>query len=233
MPGDFTTTSQCISAASPLSPVANTGSPDTSPGGGWSSTRTGSTPRVSSRAILAVPSTPRPQTPTRAPRRSDQQIFGRIAIRDEVLADGREQLGGGGQVGRSATSAASCCSSVSPARSGRRAASTAATRHSPISPTHSNGLASGRVPSSARNLGASDSAGSRSASGSRPPKILLSSAAGRNGARIRSMKQHLSHRPHQWSSRLAGSRWKARLQLRNVSWYCVSPANRWATHSSV
>ena len=47
------------------------------------------------------------------------------------------------------------------------------------------------------------------------------------------MKQHLSQRPHQWSSRRAGSMWKARLQLRNVPWYWVSAANRCATHSSV
>src|SRR6185437_14823515 len=100
MPGDFTTTSQCLSAASPLLAVANTWRPSTSPGGGRSSTSTGSTPSVRSRARLATPSTPRPQTPTRAPRRSDQQILGRIAVRDEVVADRPEQLGGIGQVGQ-------------------------------------------------------------------------------------------------------------------------------------
>ena len=47
------------------------------------------------------------------------------------------------------------------------------------------------------------------------------------------MKQHLSHRPHQWSSRCAGSMWKARLQLRNVPWYWVSSGECRATHSSV
>ena len=47
------------------------------------------------------------------------------------------------------------------------------------------------------------------------------------------MKQHLSHCPHQWSSRCAWSMWKARLQLRNVPWYGVSRANRSAIHSSV
>ena len=46
------------------------------------------------------------------------------------------------------------------------------------------------------------------------------------------MKQHLSHRPHQWSSRLALSIWKARLQLRNTGWYGSSAANLCATHSS-
>src|SRR5450432_474019 len=98
MPGDLTTTSQWVRAASPLSEVANTGSPPTSPGGGRSSTSTGSTPMVRRRARFAAPSTPRPQTPTRAPRRSDQEILGRIAVRDEVVADGPEQLVGAGEV---------------------------------------------------------------------------------------------------------------------------------------
>ncbi len=47
------------------------------------------------------------------------------------------------------------------------------------------------------------------------------------------MKQHLSHWPHQWSRRRAGSMWKARLQLRNVEWYWVRWANWSAIHSSV
>ena len=47
------------------------------------------------------------------------------------------------------------------------------------------------------------------------------------------MKQHLSHRPHQWSSRCAGSWWKARLQLRKAWWYCVRRANCCETHSSL
>src|ERR1700733_2408040 len=94
MPGALTTTSQCSRAARPLSAVAKTGRPSTSCGGGGSSTSTGSTPIMSSRARLAVPSTPRPQTPTRAPRRSDQQIFGRITVRDEVLAYRQQQLRG-------------------------------------------------------------------------------------------------------------------------------------------
>ena len=234
MPGDLTTTSQCLSAARPLSAVANTWRPSTSPGGGRSSTSTGSTPSVRSRARLAAPSTPRPQTPTRAPRRSDQQILGRIAVRDEVIAH-RAAAAWRRRAGRAVRRPRRPVPGAAPvpARSGRCAASSTAARHSPTSPTHSHGLLSGSVPSSARNFGASDSAGSGSASGSRPPKMALSSAAGRNGARIRSMKQHLSQRPHQWSSRVASSRWKARLQLRNVPWYWVSPANRSATHSSL
>ena len=36
-------------------------------------------------------------------------------------------------------------------------------------------------------------------------KIRRSASAGRNGARIRSMKTHLSHSPHQWVNRLARS----------------------------
>src|SRR5450755_658603 len=99
MPGDFTTTSQWVRAARPLSEVANTGSPSTSPGGGRSSTSTGSTPRVRSRARFAAPSTPRPQTPTRAPRSSDQEILGRITVRDEVFADWPEQLRGRREIG--------------------------------------------------------------------------------------------------------------------------------------
>ena len=47
------------------------------------------------------------------------------------------------------------------------------------------------------------------------------------------MKQHLSQWPHQRSRRSVLSMWKARLQLRNVSWYWVSAANRRATHSSL
>src|SRR5262249_56010403 len=86
---------------------------------------------------------------------------------------------------------------------------------SPISPTHSNGLLAADVPSRARNRSAREG----SASGSCPPKIRHRSSAGRNGARMRSMKQHLSHPPHQWSRRRAGSMWNARLQLRNLAWY--------------
>src|ERR1700735_5180152 len=100
MPGALTNTSQGSRAARPLSAVAKTGRPSTSRPGGRSSTSTGSTPIISSRATLAVPSMPRPQTPTRAPRRSDQQIFGRIAVRDEVLADRQQQLRGVLQIGQ-------------------------------------------------------------------------------------------------------------------------------------
>ncbi len=116
-----------------------------------------------------------------------------------------------GASGRPVTSAASSCSSAVPARSGRRAASTTAARHSLTSPTHSNGLVP--EPSSVRNFGASSATSSGSGT---TPNTSRSAAAGMNGARIKSMKQHLSHSPHQWSSRRAGSMWKARLQLRNV-----------------
>ena len=175
---------------------------------GRSSTRTGSTPRDCSLRRLAWPSRPRPQTPTRAPGRSDQESFGR-GLGHRYLAGmkfsptGRSMAAASASAGASgqpATSAARSCSSRSPARSSRRAASRTAARHSLTSPTHSNGLAP--APSRARNLPAS----SGSASGSAVwVKILLSASAGRNGARIRSMKQHLSHCPHQWSRRRAGS----------------------------
>ncbi len=54
-----------------------------------------------------------------------------------------------------------------------------------------------------------------------PSKISSSSTRGRNGARTRSMKQHLSHSPHQRSRRRAGSIAKARLQLWKTRWYSV------------
>ena len=47
------------------------------------------------------------------------------------------------------------------------------------------------------------------------------------------MKQHLSHWPHQWSRRRAGSMWKARLQLWKAWWYSPRAANRSAMNSSV
>ena len=109
-----------------------------------------------------------------------------------------------GASGLPATSAASSASSAQSARSARRAASTAAARHSLTSPTHSNGLVP--EPSRVRNFGAS----AGSLSGSPPPpsaaNTARSSSAGMNGARMRSMKQHLSHCPHQCSSRRLLSR---------------------------
>ena len=89
-------------------------------------------------------------------------------------------------------------------------------RHSAVSPTHSNGLASGPSASNVRKR--SSLAGA--SRGSSPANTAASSARSIYGARIRSMKQHLSQRPHQWSSRWAGSWLKARLQLRNTRWYC-------------
>src|SRR5262249_40451721 len=74
MPGDLITTSQAVSAASPPSAVAGTGWPSGPGPDGRSSTSTGEAPSVASLRRLAVPSTPSPQTPARAPRRSDQQI---------------------------------------------------------------------------------------------------------------------------------------------------------------
>src|SRR5207248_936696 len=68
--------------------------------GGWSSTSTGYAPSASSWRRFACPSTPRPHTPARAPRRSDQEIVGRIRIRDPVLADRAEQGFDGGLAGR-------------------------------------------------------------------------------------------------------------------------------------
>src|SRR5262245_5615063 len=100
MPGLLTTTSQAARASSPPPPVARTGRPPVPPAGGLSSTSTGSAPSASSLRRFACPSTPRPHTPARAPRRSDQEIVGRIRIRDPVLADRAEQGFDGGLVGR-------------------------------------------------------------------------------------------------------------------------------------
>src|ERR1700722_4005028 len=110
MPGDLITTSQAARAARPPPEVASTGRPSAPPAGGRSSTSTGSRPREMSVRRLARPSTPRPHTPTwpraSAPpcwpppapaRRSDQEIVGRIGIRDEMAAERAEQLGRGGQ----------------------------------------------------------------------------------------------------------------------------------------
>src|ERR1700733_49868 len=110
MPGDLITTSQAARAARPPPEVGSTGRPSAPPAGGQSSTSPGSRPREMSVRRLARPSTPRPHTPTwpraSAPpgwpprasaRRSDQEIVGRIGIRDEVVAERAEQLGRGGQ----------------------------------------------------------------------------------------------------------------------------------------
>src|SRR5690349_6816278 len=98
MPGDLTITSQRASAASPPPPVASTGCPATRAAGGRSSTSTGVTPSVASLPRLARPSTPRPHTPTDRPRSSDQEIVGRISIRDEVRAERAEQRVGRGEL---------------------------------------------------------------------------------------------------------------------------------------
>src|ERR1700691_168715 len=110
MPGDLITTAQAARAARPPPAVASTGRPSAPPAGGRSSTSTGSRPRETSVRRLARPSTPRPHTPTwplASPpadppgcpaRRSDQEIVGRIGIRDEVAAERAEQLSRGGQL---------------------------------------------------------------------------------------------------------------------------------------
>src|SRR5262245_25590976 len=104
MPGDFTTAAQPARASRPPASVASTG-PSTSRtppgGGGRSSTGTAVARSVASLARVARPSTPRPHTPTRAPARSDQQIFGRVRIGDVVRSERPPQAGdlgvGGGQ----------------------------------------------------------------------------------------------------------------------------------------
>src|SRR5262245_805664 len=97
MPGVLITTSQRVRASSPSPPVACTGRPSTPPSGGRSSTSTGSTPSASSLRMEARPSTPSPHTPTVRPRRSDQEIAGRVGIGDAVVAHGvAERLDGVG-----------------------------------------------------------------------------------------------------------------------------------------
>src|SRR5690242_9486853 len=90
MPGVFTTASQASRAARPPSAVTSTWWPSTG-SAGRSSTRTGSAPRVASLRRLACPSRPRPQMPTRAPAKSDQESLGRligIPVWYEIPADG-------------------------------------------------------------------------------------------------------------------------------------------------
>src|SRR5262249_3652238 len=60
---------------------------------GLSSTSTGSTPRERSLRTFAAPSRPRPQTPTREPRRSAQEIVGRVLPRGDELARGDDPPG--------------------------------------------------------------------------------------------------------------------------------------------
>src|SRR5262249_8234417 len=100
MPGVLITTSQAVSAASPPSPVASTGRPPGPSVGGWSSTSTGSARGVAGLRRLACPSPPGPHPPAWTPFRSDQQIIGRIGIRDPVVAGRGEPRPDGGLVGR-------------------------------------------------------------------------------------------------------------------------------------
>ena len=95
--------------------------------GGLSSTRTGSTPSARSLRRDALPSRPSPQTPTRAPRRSDQPSLGRTsramsaqdhsaarAAGTKLAPTGRRMASISawvGASGRPLISAASCCRS--------------------------------------------------------------------------------------------------------------------------
>ena len=167
---------------------------------GMSSTRTGSRPMDRSRRMLACPSTPSPQTPTAASASADQEIGWRIALRNAMGAAWLQQGGGVRWASSGPARRRAAPGAASPARSARRAASSEAARHSSVSPTHSNGFTPVPRPSSARKR--SSLAGF--CSGSSPAKTASSAARSMNGARTRSMKQHLSQRPHQWSSRCAG-----------------------------
>src|SRR5262245_1351630 len=73
IPGVLTTTSHAASAVRPGPSVRRTAA-----SAGLSSTSTGSTPRERSLRTFAAPSRPSPQTPTRDPRRSAQEILGRV-----------------------------------------------------------------------------------------------------------------------------------------------------------
>ena len=123
MPGDLTTTSQCCQGGQ-----AAVG------GGEHRAARHAAArrpvvhqhrlarPAISASATLGLPSTPRPQRRRGAPRRSDQEIFGRIGIRDEVLAERQSSSRRRAQLGQAASSPASCLEQLVAARSGRCAA---------------------------------------------------------------------------------------------------------------
>ncbi len=199
---------------------------------GLSSTRTGTRPIDSRRRRLALPSTPRPHRPTDALVSADQEIRGGIAIGDAMGSDGRKEarlLRERPGPARRRVAAYKDWSREFPWRSDLAAARRTAARHSPTSPTHSNGRTSGASPSNVTKRSSSCAF----SKGSRPPKMLLRSAASMKGARIRSMKQHLSQVPHHWPRRSAAFWWKARLQLRKTPWNSLSWANCCATHSSL
>ena len=142
---------------------------------GASSTSTGSTPSVASLARWRGPRRPRPHTPTGRPARSAQEIVGRVAHRARSgRRRGRSSASTAvGRAGRAPSRRrAPRSTGVSPAGPGRAAASATAARHSSTSPTHSNGLASPDVPSSASNAASRPA----SASGSRPPNTAASAA---------------------------------------------------------
>src|SRR5215470_1881427 len=107
------TTSQRSNAASPPRPVASTGpateSSAWSSARGASSTSTGSMLSARHLRRFASPSRPSPYRPTRRPRKSDQERFGRITPRDVVGAhrlqervDGRLEAPGGQLAGQRA-----------------------------------------------------------------------------------------------------------------------------------
>ena len=191
MPGVFTTTSQAARASSPPAPGGQDGRP---PAPGAVVDEHGDDAHL----VQPVAGWPRPRRPgprrRRGGRRRSAQRNRRGAYRSGTWwgPSGTEQAGGVGQVA-AAPVGGRARRRARPAAASRRgragaAASIAATRHSSTSPTHSNGLRRRTSADQRAEPSTSARVGQRLAA----PEDHVELAAARNGARIRSMKQHLS-----------------------------------------
>ena len=208
MPGLLITTSQAAGRSRPPRIGGQTSRPSESlaRGAGVSSTRTGSMPMDCRRRRLAVPSTPSPQMPTDALVSADQEIRGRIAIRNVVGSDGRQRS-------RSPPEQIAARSwrrwpSDNDSSSGEPCAIGTGCRRTERGPALAHvahaleGLVVGVEPQQRRRSG---SPGRDFPEVRARRRSRCSSAAVMNGARMRSMKQHLSQVPHQWPRRVGRS----------------------------
>ena len=176
---------------------------------------------------MARPSTPRPQSPTAAPRSSDQRRGGGDVIGDPVAVgdpvgshraeqavDGVLEAAGAGQrgLGREGRQQRRW----PPGRVGPPPRA-AATRHSSTSPTHSKGLVARRGAQQAARSGRPGSGRPAARARRRWPPAR---PPGRNGARIEVDEAALVALVRTTGrARGAGSTVKARLQLRKTRWY--------------